>query len=88
MHRFGCHTARLSKNIKVYFFSVLEDIQIMYYIIHYDPTLLHQTNKDNNKVYEKNRPIFTVINVWRKYLQDKRIILPMFIPFNKLFIQI
>ena len=51
----------------------------MYYVIHYDPTLLYQTNEDNNKVYEKNRPIFTIINVWRKYLPVKCIILPMFI---------
>ena len=60
----------------------------MFYVIHYDPTSLHQTNEDNNKVYEKNRPIFTVINVCRKYLQVTRVILPMFISFNKLFIQI
>ena len=25
----------------------------MFYVIHYDPTLLHQTNEYNNKVYEK-----------------------------------
>ena len=43
----------------------------MYYVIHYDPTLLHQTNEDNNKAYEKNWLIFTVINIWGKYLPVK-----------------
>ena len=31
----------------------------MYYMVDNDATLLHQTNDDINKVYQKNRPTMT-----------------------------
>ena len=43
-----------SPNIKGYkglFLLSFEDIKLMYYVILYDPTLLHQTNEYNNNVY-------------------------------------
>ena len=46
------------KEYKSLFFLSLKDIKLMYYVIHYDPTLLHQTNEDNNKVYEKKSADF------------------------------
>ena len=49
----------------------------MYHKIYNDATLLHQKNDDIKKVYEKNRPILTVINVLRQCLQVKRIIMPI-----------
>ena len=43
-----------SPTIKEYesvFLVSFKDIELMYYVIYHDPTLLHQTNGDNNKVY-------------------------------------
>ena len=37
----------------------------MYYVIHNNPNLLHQTNDDINKVYEINQPILTVVLLFR-----------------------
>ena len=50
----------------------------MYYMIRNNAFLLRQTNDGFKKNYEKNRPILTVINVWRQCLQVNCIILPMF----------
>ena len=66
-----------SKTIKDYknlFFLSFKNIKLMYYVIHNNPTLLHQTNDDISLVYEKNRTILTVINVWIQCLQVKHII--------------
>ena len=60
----------------------------MYYVICHNPTLLHQTNNDYNKVYEINRLIITVIKDWILFLRVKRTIFPMFSQENKLSIQI
>ena len=60
------------------FFLIFKDIKLMYYVTHDNPTLLHPTNDDNNKVYEKNWPILTVINVWGQCLQVNRILCPIF----------
>ena len=50
----------------------------MYYMIYNDATLLHQKHDEIEKVYGKNRPIFTIIKLWRQCLQVKHIILPVF----------
>ena len=60
----------------------------MYFVINNDATLLHQINGDVNKVYQKNRLIFTVINVWKQWSHVKQITFPMLSPENKLFIKI
>ena len=39
----------------------------MEYMIHNVAALLHKMNDNVNKVCQKNRPIFTVINVWKQY---------------------
>ena len=49
----------------------------MYRVVHNNATLLHQINGDINKVYQKNRPIFTVINVWKQCSHVKQITFPM-----------
>ena len=74
--------------MKAYFFLNFKDIKLMYYMTYINPTLMHQTNDDTKKVYEKYLPIFTEINVWRQCIQVKYIILPIFSPENKLSIQI
>ena len=40
-------------------------------MVNNDTTLLHQTNDDINKAYQKDQPILTVSNVWRKCLHVK-----------------
>ena len=51
------------KDYKILFFLIFKDIRLMYYVIHNKPNLLQQTCNNTNKVYKKNRPIFTVINI-------------------------
>ena len=48
-------------------------------MIYNDATLVHQKHDEIKNVYEKNRPILTVIKVWRQCLQVKRIILPILV---------
>ena len=47
------------KEYKSLFFLSFKDITLMYYMVDNDATLLHQTNDDINKVYQKNRPTMT-----------------------------
>ena len=56
----------------------------MEHVIHNVAALLHKMNDDINKVCQKNRPIFTVINVWKQCSHVKQITFPMLIPENKL----
>ena len=37
----------------VLFFLSFKDMKLMYYVIYYNLTLLHQTNNDIDNVYEK-----------------------------------
>ena len=46
-------------------------VKCMYYMIYNDATLLHQKHDEIKKVYGKNRPILTIIKVWRQCLQVK-----------------
>ena len=63
-------------------------MKLMYDVVNNDATLLHQINGGINKVYQKNWPLFTVINVWKQCSHVKQITFPMLSPENKLFIQI
>ena len=47
------------KKYKSLFFLSFKDIKCMYCIVNNDATLLHQTNDDINKVYQRNRPTMT-----------------------------
>ena len=76
------------KDYKSRYFLIFKDIKLIYYVIHNNPTLLHQTNDVTNKVYEKNQPVLTVINGSRHCLYVLLIVLLMFSPENTCPIQI
>ena len=55
-------------------------MNLMYYVVNKDTTLLHQINDDINKVYQKKSADF--------YSNKCLEIFPMLSPENKLFVQI
>ena len=55
----------------------------MYFMVNNDATLLHQTNDDINKAYQRNQLTMIANNILRQRLQVECIIFPMCTAENK-----